>query len=193
MKAALAVALLLAAGPVLADSALPAPSGLPLPLNLGGPFALIDQHGASRTEADPEGRLQLLFFGYAACDSICTLALPQMAEIAERLAARGIPLRPVLITVDPVRDTPQAMAPVLEALHPEFTGLTGSDATLAAVWRAFSVDRTVVFTDPADGPVYAHGSLLYLLDGQGRFLTLIPPILSDARAADIIAAFAANR
>lgn len=188
MRLALALGALLAAAPALAEA--PAPAGLPLPLNLGGPFTLTDQHGAARTEADPQGRLQLLFFGYASCDSICSVALPQMAAIAEGLAARGVGLTPVMVTVDPARDTPPAMAEALARLHPDFVGLTGSDAALSAVWRAFAIERSVVFEDPAGGAVYAHGSLLYLLDGQGRFLTVIPPILSDDRVIDIVAGYA---
>jgi protein SCO1/2 len=193
MRRALALVAALAACPALADTAAApasAPAGLPLPLNLGGAFTLTDQHGAPRTEADPQGHLQLLFFGYAACDSICAVALPQMAAIADGLAARGVDLTPVMVTVDPARDTPQAMAPALARIHPDFVGLTGPDTALSAVWRAFSIERSVVFEDPAGGAVYAHGSLLYLLDGQGRFLTVIPPILSDDRVIDIVAGYA---
>jgi protein SCO1/2 len=183
---ALAVLALLAA-PALADDA---PAGLALPLDIGGPFTLTDQFGNSRTEADPQGRLQLLFFGYATCESICTVALPQMAALAEAMAARGVPLTPVMVTVDPERDTPPAMAAALGQLHPAFVGLTGSDPALAAIYRAFGVERSVVFTDPAGAPVYAHGSLLYLLDGQGRFLTVLPPILSDEKMIEIISGYA---
>ncbi len=168
----------------------PAPGGLPLPLAIGGPFVLVDQTGQPRTEADPDGRLQLLFFGYANCQSICNVALPQMAGIAQGLRARGVQIRPVMITVDPARDTPPAMATALARFDPDFVGLTGSDAALGQVYDLFSIEHTQVFDDPIDGPVYAHGSLLYLLDGAGRLLTVIPPILSDDRAMDIIAAYA---
>lgn len=171
---------------------LPAAEGLPLPLGLGGPFTLTDQHGQTRTEVDPDGRLQLLFFGYANCEAICTVALPQMAGIVQALRAQGIPVRPVMVTVDPDRDTPEVMAKALGDLDPDFVGLTGSPEALAATYKAFSVENTVVFDDPEGNPVYAHGSLLYLLDGQGRFLTVIPPILSDERVTEIIAAFAAR-
>jgi protein SCO1 len=113
-----------------------------------------------------------------------------MAGIVQDLRAKGLAVRPVMITVDPDRDSPEVMAAALEKLDPDFVGLTGSPQALEATYKAFSVENTVVFTDPAGNPVYAHGSLLYLLDGQGRFLTVIPPILSDERAAEIIAAFA---
>lgn len=168
----------------------PATQSLPLPFNLGGAFRLMDQHGAVRTEADPEGKLQLLFFGYANCQQICSVALPQMANIATGLAAQGVAITPVLITVDPARDTADAMVAPLARLHPDFVGLTGDDAALALAYSLFSVESAFVFEDPASGPVFAHGSFLYLLDGQGKFLTVLPPILSDARMMEIIAGYA---
>jgi protein SCO1 len=167
-----------------------APQGLPLPFDLGGPFALTDQHGRPRTEADPEGHLQLVFFGYARCREICSAALPQMADVAEGLAAQGIAITPILITVDPARDTVAAMGPAMTALGPDFVGLTGTTAELAVARKAFSIDSALVFDDPASGPVYAHGSFIYLLDGTGQFITVLPPILGTDRMIEIIAAHA---
>lgn len=169
---------------------LPAAEGVPLPFDLGGPFALIDQNGAPRTEADPNGNLQLLFFGYANCREICSSALPQMAEVAASLSAQGIAVTPVLITVDPVRDTVATLGPALAKYGPEFVGLTGDEAALNQAYKTFSIDSNLVFEDPQYGAVYAHGSFLYLLDASGGFLTVIPPILSTERVVDLIAAYA---
>ena len=151
---------------------------------------LTDQHGRPRTEVDPEGRLQRVFFGYAACESICTVALPQIARLAQHLRDRGIAIRPIMITVDPENDTPQVMDHALAALDADFLGLTGTPQALAAVYRRFAIENSVVFTDLAGQPVYAHGSLLYLLDAQGRLLSILPPVLADDRLEGIIAAFA---
>ncbi len=169
-----------------------AAEGLPLPFDLGGAFSLTDQHGAVRTEVDPEGHLQLVFFGYANCQQICSAALPQMAAIATGLASQNVQITPIMVTVDPVRDTPALMAEVLQELHPDFIGLTGDDAALAQAYTAFQIENELVFTEPASGPVYAHSSFLYLLDGQGKFLTVLPPILSDARIKGIIKGYASR-
>ena len=86
----------------------PAASGgpkLPFDLDLGGAFTLTDQTGAKRSQADPQGRAQLVFFGYANCQSICSVALPLMADAVTTLADEGIAVTPVMITVDPARDT----------------------------------------------------------------------------------------
>ena len=163
----------------------------PFPVDLGGPFSLVDQTGAARTEADPEGRLQLFFFGYAQCKAICEVALPRMYEMAEIAGEAGVAVQPVLITVDPERDTPEAMAEELGARHPGMIGLTGSEAALAAVRDLFQIERRHVFDDPEYGAIYAHGSFIYLMDGAGALLTVIPPILSPDRGAEIIAKYAA--
>ena len=176
--------------PAALAAALPGAAQGELPFRLGGAFRLTDQHGAPRSEADPEGRLQLLFFGYANCPSICSVALPTMAAAVDLLAAEGIEAVPVMITVDPARDTPAAMGPPLAAIHPGFVGLTGDAAALAAVQRLFQVESKVVFTDPERGPIFAHGSHVYLLDGRGKVLTLMPPILTPERTAEIVASYA---
>ena len=170
----------------------PLPEGPPgaLPFDLGGPFALIDQSGAGRTEADPEGRMQLLFFGYANCPSICAVAMPMMAEVVDALAREGVEAVPVMITVDPERDTPETMGGPLAEIHPSFVGLTGEEAALAAAYEAFGVERTPIGDLPEIGPVYAHGSHVYLLDAAGEVLTILPPVLSVERMAKIALRYA---
>ena len=152
----------------------------------GGDFRLLDGQGRERTAKDPTGRPQLLFFGYATCQAICSVALPRIAEAVDELERRGVAVTPVLITVDPARDTVQTLESALRKHHPRFVGLTGSDAALAAAYRAFQVDRKVVFTHPDHGDVYAHGSYIYLLGADGRFLTLLPPVLGPERIAEVV-------
>lgn len=171
-------------------AAVPPGPALPLPFDMGGAFVLTDHTGAARSQADPAGRMQLVFFGYANCPSICSAAMPMIADTVDVLAGQGVMAVPVMITVDPARDTPETMAEPLHQLHPDFIGLTGTEAELAQVRDLFGVESKVVFTDPDHGDVFAHGSHIYLLDGAGEVLTLIPPILSAERAAEIAARYA---
>ncbi len=158
----------------------------PLPFKLGGTFELTDQNGARRTEVDPSGAHQLLFFGYASCQAICPVAFSLMEDAAAIAAAKGARVQPLLVTVDPARDTPEAMAAAMAARHPGTLGLTGTEAELAHVRALYQVERKVAFEDSELGPVYAHGSHIYLLDPAGVVLTLIPPVVAPERAAEII-------
>ncbi|SLN51505.1 SCO1/SenC [Roseivivax jejudonensis] len=184
MIRALALLALLSTGAAAAETA-PAP----FPITLGGPFTLVDDSGATRTERAPGADVQLLFFGYAICEQICSAALPLMGAAADMLARDGIAAVPVMVTIDPERDAVGTMGAKLRLHHPEFVGLTGDAAALAATRDLFGVEIEVLFHDPAGAPVYAHGSHIYLLDGDGGFLTLVPPILAPDRVADIAARY----
>ncbi len=157
----------------------------PLPFAVGGPFALTDHHGQARTQADPDGLPQLLFFGYANCPGICSAALPLMGDVTDQLAQDAIAIRPVMITVDPARDTVANMGEPLGKYHADLLGLTGTPDALKVAYDAFSVDHALAYEDPQYGPVYTHGSLIYLLDGNGDVLTLIPPVMDAATAANV--------
>jgi protein SCO1/2 len=169
-------------------AAAPATPGFP-GAAVGGPFRLVDQRGAARTEVDPAGRPQLVFFGYAACPGICSAALPALAELTDRLKAAGRPATPILITIDPALDTVARLGPAAAAIHPDLVALTGAPEALAAARAAFQVEAELLFVSPEHGPIYAHGSYVYLLDAEGRFLTLLPPILSPARMAEIVLSY----
>ena len=158
-----------------------------LPALVGGDYTLTNQYGQTHTQVDPEGKAQLLFFGYANCQQICSSVLPQMAAVADEVAAQtGAAIRPVMITVDPSVDTVDNIGPALMAYHDDFIGLTGTDEQLQVAYDAFAIEKEYLFDDPEYGPVYAHGSFMYLLDAEGRTLTLIPPVLSDDQIIAII-------
>ena len=168
--------------------ALPADLGpvTPFPLDIQASFDLIDQSGAARTLDDYSGKPMLIFFGYAACEAICSVALPRMAAALDILGDDGSALQPILITVDPINDTPKTMRESLPRIHPRMIGLTGTEEKLAQARDAFQVEAEKIGDLPDGTPIYAHGSFIYLLDGSGKVLTVLPPILGENRMAEVI-------
>jgi protein SCO1/2 len=45
---------------------------------IGGPFALIDQDGKRRTDADFRGKVLLVYFGFTYCPDVCPTDLQEM-------------------------------------------------------------------------------------------------------------------
>lgn len=182
-----AAGLLAAMLAALPASASEAPPPLPFPVEIDLAFDLVDHTGARVTEADFAGRPLVLFFGYASCESICTVALPSIGAAFEQLGGAGAHVTPVMITIDPARDTPEAMTEALPRYHERMVGLTGSDRALADVQRRFQVEVTEVAQDPLGNPIYAHGSFIYLIGPEGRVRSALPPILAPERLAELIA------
>ncbi len=161
----------------------------PFPVDIGGPFALVDHTGKSVTDADFRGRYMLVFFGYAQCDSICPVVLKHMTEAVDLLGERGEQVQPILITVDPKNDTPEALAAHLPTVHPRLVGLTGKPAAIEAAMKSYKVNARPMGQSWKGTPVISHGSYIYLMGPDGALLSILPPVLSSEAMAGIIARY----
>ncbi len=161
-----------------------------LPWEVGGAFALTDHTGVDRTEADPDGKYQLLFFGYANCPGICSAALPMMAQAAEQLEQDGVDAQALVVTIDPKLDNLETMGPSLAKISDRLLGLTGTPEALNVAYEAYNVEFEHLFDDPQYGPIYSHGSFIYVLDPEGNVLTQVPPILPPEQVSKIVQKYA---
>jgi protein SCO1/2 len=135
---------------------------------IGGPFSLVNQHGAAVTEAALQGHPSALFFGYTFCPDVCPTTLADMTVWLKDLGPAADRLKVYFITVDPERDTPQLMASYLEAFDPRITGLTGSRPAIDQMLKAYRVYSRKV---PGAGESYTmdHTASVYLLDDKAQF------------------------
>ena len=158
----------------------------PFPVDIGGTFALVDHTGKPVTDADFRGRYMLIFFGYAQCDSICPVGLKRMTDAVDLLGEPGEQVQPILITVDPENDTPEALAAHLPMIHPRLLGLTGESAAIEAAMKSYKVNAKRVGESWKGTPVISHGSYIYLMGPDGELLTILPPVFSAEAMAGII-------
>lgn len=108
--------------------------------NLGGPFTLTNQDGQRVTDAQVLDQPSLIYFGYTYCPDVCPLDTARNAETVSLLAERNIKTKPVFISVDPTRDTPEVLKEFAQSISPDLVGLTGSTEEIDAVsksWRNY--------------------------------------------------------
>jgi protein SCO1/2 len=178
-----------AAQPAESADALAGAAAEPFPVDIGGDFALVDQTGKAVTDADFRGRFMLIFFGYAQCDSICPVGLKRMTQAVDLLGERGERVQPILITVDPENDTPEALAAYVPTIHPRLLGLTGAPEAVAAAMKSYKVSAKPMGESWKGTPVISHGSYIYLMGPDGELLTILPPVFSSEAMAGIIARY----
>ena len=106
---------------------------------IGGPFSLVGADGKPVTDRDFRGRYMLIFFGFTHCPDICPAELQVIAQALEQLGDKAKTVVPIFITLDPERDTPEAMANYVKSFGPNFVGLTGSPEAIAAAAKAYRV------------------------------------------------------
>jgi protein SCO1 len=141
---------------------------------IGGPVALTAHTGAQVTEADFKGRPALIYFGFTYCPDVCPMALTTVAAAYRKLPDSVTPPQALLITVDPARDTPEALAAYVSsnAYPPGLMGLTGSEEEIRAAADAFKADYSrIEQPDSVADYLMDHTSLLYLMDENWQLKT----------------------
>ena len=141
---------------------------------IGGPFHLIDQNGKPYSDGDLNGKWHLVFFGYTHCPDTCPTALNEMALALDRLGNKRDAVDIVFITVDPERDTPEALKSYVESFDAPITALTGTADEVAQAAKAY---RVYFAKHPTSDGGYDmdHSAVIYVMDPQGRFAATFTP------------------
>ena len=122
-------------------------------------FALRNENGSPISLASVKGGASLLTFLYTTCPDTCPLTAQQIRGAMD-LAGHDVPV--VAISVDPARDTPQAVRSWLRSEHLAgrmHWGL-GTRAELERVWKDYAVLGQSSTSD--------HSAYVFLLDRDGR-------------------------
>jgi protein SCO1/2 len=137
-------------------------------IKLGTRFALVDQNGARTTEATHAGKVRLVFFGFTSCPDICPTTLTDISALLDELGDKARDVVPILVTVDPERDTAPILKNYTAMFHPNVVALAGTPEEIAAVARSF---RVVVKKVPLENGGYTidHSTGVLVFDRTGLF------------------------
>jgi len=147
---------------------------------VGGSFALTDQFGKPRTDADFRGHYMLVFFGFTNCPDICPVELQTISDALDQLdAKKAANVTPIFITVDPERDTPEALRAYVANFYPRLVALTGSVEAIGAVAKSYRVyyAKATGTNAPSDPAAYIldHTAVVYLMGPRGEYVTHFSP------------------
>jgi len=159
---------------------------------IGGPFELVSETGETVTEEDVIDKPTLIYFGYTFCPDVCPLDAARNAAAVDILEERGYMVKPVFISVDPARDTPEVLAEFTDYLHPRMLGLTGSEAQVRAASKAY---RTYYQAqEPEEGAeeyyLVDHSTMSYLSLPDHGFVEFFRRDVTPEKMADRVACFA---
>ena len=92
----------------------------------GRTLELTDHDGKPRPLADFSGKAVVLFFGFTHCPDVCPTTLAELAEAMKKLGPDADRVQVLFVTVDPERDTPEALA---STCRPSIRASSGCAAT----------------------------------------------------------------
>jgi len=145
---------------------------------IGGPFALTDHNGKAVTEKDYLGKYLMVYFGYTYCPDVCPTSMQTILDAMDMVGDGAEKIVPMMITIDPERDTPEVLKEFVTQFHPRMVGLTGSADAIASAVRGYRVYRAKVEDESVKGKdedyLMDHTSITYFMGPDGKFIKHFP-------------------
>jgi protein SCO1/2 len=148
-------------------------------------FTLTDgMSGRAVTLSTQRGQIVALTFLYTSCPDVCPLTATRFRSAQTELQGDASRVTFIAVSVDPDRDTPQAVQAFSSAhgLSSNWFYLVGGRAQLSPVWASYGIGVQ------AGSTAVTHNDAVYLIDARGRERVLLhseelaTDLTSDLRA-----------
>jgi len=154
--------------------------------DVGGPFQLVNQDGQAVDQTMLDGKWSLVFFGFTYCPDYCPTTLGMLEATKTALGDEADDVQIIFISIDPERDTPQALKDYLSSDgFPEgVIGLTGTPEQVRTAARAYRA----VYQKVGEGEAYTmnHSLTIYLMGPDGELRSALGHDVGPENAARII-------
>lgn len=143
-----------------------------------GTFSLDDARGGRLDETAFAGRWTLLFFGFTHCPDVCPTTLATLKSLRGALAdvpdfvARG---QVLFVSVDPARDTPEALRTYVEYFDPDFRAATAPPDRLNAFTRQLGILYARIETGDPDDYTMDHTASVLLVSPERKLVGVFSP------------------
>jgi protein SCO1 len=146
-------------------------------------LSLRDMEGRTVTLEEHLGEVTLVFFGFANCPDVCPLTLARWTRALHALAERGGRFQGIFVSVDPGRDTPDALKRWMSHFHPSLLALTGSPEEIQATATAWNVHVRVHAPTGTEAPAPdPHAHHRDAMVGRGAEGLPLPPSPAEGGA-----------
>jgi len=139
-------------------------------INSAPDFMLTTQDGSKFSSSDVKGNVLLVSFIFTTCNGTCPATTHRMSQIQEELKTRKLfqdgRVRLLSISLDPARDTPEALRGYMKLYDADpsrWTFLTGPPDQVAGVVKSWGM-----WARPAANGQLDHPSRIFLVDTQYR-------------------------
>lgn len=148
-------------------------------------FELTDQNGREFLRESLRGQWTMMFFGFTHCPDVCPTTLATLRELRRILADLPLEDQPVivLVSVDPARDTPEALARYVAHFDPQFLGVTGPPEAIEMLTRDLGVAVSIGPSSDDGNYTIDHTAAIFLIDPSAEYVA----VFGSPHAADVIA------
>jgi protein SCO1/2 len=132
-------------------------------------FELVDHNGELFNIARMQDVWSIVFFGFSNCPDICPTTLAVLNDTYSKMKdSEKEKLQVIMISLDPERDTVEALADYVPYFNAEFIGVTGNKHLIRRLTAEINVAYNIV---PLEGEDYTvdHSTQLVLINPKGHY------------------------
>ncbi|MGI9289721.1 MAG: SCO family protein [Gammaproteobacteria bacterium] len=144
-------------------------------------FTMVNKDGQETGPELFQDKWSLVFMGFTSCGHVCPTKMVEMRMIHDEVEE---PLQVVFLSVDPNRDTPEAIKQYVEGFDSSFTGITGDEAAIESFANTVGAPY---FVDTTPGKyVVDHSSALFVIGPDASLVGVVtPPLDINLIASDL--------
>lgn len=138
------------------------------PPNPAAELSLLDQNQQPFDLNEHRGKVILLYFGYTYCPTYCPTTLVEMQAVEDLMGEQAGDVEVVMVTVDPLRDTPARLKEYMEFFDPSFIGLSGTEEAISAIKVPYGAFAEKQAPDASGAYLVDHSTSLFAIDPDGN-------------------------
>ena len=151
---------------------LPASKQIPIAgKQFGGEFTLQPDGGKAVSLSDFEGKVVVMYFGFASCPDVCPTSLAIIGSALKSLSEDEVAdVQGLFISLDPERDNGEKLKEYAGYFHKNFIGITGTQEQLQKVTRQYGSYYTKVAGSSYTNYLIDHTSITFIIGRDGKFV-----------------------
>ncbi|RYU70513.1 SCO family protein [Aliivibrio finisterrensis] len=121
-------------------------------------------------------RIRIVYFGFTRCPDVCPTSLAMLSGAFHQIDDTTLSqFRPIFITLDPQRDSPEHSAEYAHYFHKKIEGSSGSLQAVNMLTERYGVTfHKTELKDSALEYTIDHSSYFYFLTPDGTLITKVP-------------------
>ncbi len=152
-------------------------------------FNLTDDTGKAVTEADSNGQVRLLYFGFTSCPDVCPATLSTLSNGIKQMPKElQKNVTTFFISVDPERDTPERISSYVTFFGDRIVGLTGEEPALRKLAKRYRTTFGYEEPDAFGNYEVSHSAAVYVFDGAGSVRLLFRTDLTSRMISEDLTA-----
>jgi protein SCO1/2 len=124
--------------------------------------------------SDSNGKVRLIFFGYAHCPDVCPATMVTFGQALDLLTdEERNKVKTLFVSLDPVRDSPEVMNKYVGFFHKDITGLSGTPDQTEAAAKSFLIAYQKDKANQIGNYSMNHSTYIYIVRPDGYMAKLM--------------------